>query len=158
MMDPDSRASGSWHDGRGAVALAALLWATTGLAGKLAPAGTSAAALAEARTLVGGLALAAVVAARSGWRPFRLAWGWPLVIASAALAVFQWSFFAAVHGAGSAAAAVVSAGVSPFASDALAAARSRGRLRWAYLAGLLLTAGLSSLALLPGLDAMLAGL
>jgi DME family drug/metabolite transporter len=95
---------------------------------------------------------------RSGWRPFRLAAGWPLVVASGALAVFQWSFFAAVQGAGSAAAAVVSAGVSPFAGDALAAARIRGRLSSAYGAGVLLMAALTALPLVPELDPMLAGM
>lgn len=154
----DARPSRTRHGGRGPVALAALLWATTGLAGKLAPVGTSAAALAEVRTLVGGLAIAAVVAVRSGWGPFRRAAGWPVVLASVALAIFQWSFFAAVHGAGSAVAAVVSAGISPFAGDALMAALLRGWSRAAYAGSLLLMAALSGLAMAPGLDAMLAGL
>ena len=123
-----------FHDGHASIALAAGLWATTGLAGALAPESASATALAEARTLVGGLVLAVFVGLRSGAAPFVQVIGWPLVAASAALAVFQWAFFAGVRGVGSAVAAVVSAGVSPLASDFLAALRVR-RLprRWIVL-------------------------
>jgi DME family drug/metabolite transporter len=125
-MDGELRTLAQSRESRLSVAAAALLWATTGLAGTLAPPAASTAALAEARTLIGGLALAAIVLVRSGVRPFSAALGWPLVLASAALAVFQWSFFAAVRGAGSALAAVLSAGLSPFAGDAIAAVRARG--------------------------------
>jgi DME family drug/metabolite transporter len=113
------RASRRW------VAASALLWATTGLGGALAPAAATPAALAEARTLIGGLALALVVLFRSGTRPFAGIAGLPFVISSAALAAFQWSFFAGVRGAGSAIAALVSAAFAPFAGDVLAAIRAR---------------------------------
>lgn len=153
----DAGAPGS-RGGRAAVALAALLWATTGVAGKLAPEGTSAAVLAEVRALVGGLTLAGFVLLRSGWAPFRLVAGWPLIVASAALGIFQWSFFAAVHGAGSAVAAVVSAGVSPFAADMLESARAPGRPRVLGAVGLLLAVAACALALSPHVDPMLSGL
>jgi DME family drug/metabolite transporter len=139
-MSTDRTSRASRRNGRRLVAVSALLWSTTGLAGVLAPKETTAAALGEARTLVGGLALALFVVTRAGFRPIVRAAGWPLLIASIALAVFQWAFFVGVRGAGSAVAAIVSAGVSPFAGDLLEATRARGHHRAGLIAGLLLMA------------------
>lgn len=119
VMSLDRTTLGARPRARLAVASAALLWATTGVAGVLAPAAATASVLSEARVLLGGLALVGVVGLRRGARPFRHALGWPLLLAGLSLAIFQWCFFAAVRGAGSALAAVVSTGVAPFAGDLL---------------------------------------
>lgn len=151
----------SRRDGVGLVACAALLWSTTGLAGVLASSATTPAALAESRALIGGLSLALVVVARSGFGPLVRAAGWSVVVASTALAAFQWGFFAGVRGAGSAIAAIVSAGLSPFVGDLLAAARARGHQRAGLSLALLLMAATIILVhdgRLLGAGTLLAGL
>jgi DME family drug/metabolite transporter len=135
-------ASRSW------VAGAALLWATTGVAGAVAPAAATAAALAEARALIGGLTLAAVVLGRSGTRVFGLLRGGPLVVSMLALASFQWCFFTGVRGAGVGIASILSATFAPFAGDMIAAVRLRERPSLGFTAGaMLLLAATSVLAM-----------
>lgn len=110
------------------VIAAALLWASSGVVACVAPAGISAPAFGAARLLVGGAALALAMP------PRQLAASLPallrpqLLVACMAMALFQWSFFAAVSGAGVGIAGLVSAVGAPFFADAFAAAAGRMRL------------------------------
>lgn len=108
-----------------AVAGAALLWASSGIAAAAAPPGATGAALALCRLVPGGLALAALLGPRRAIAvAARLPRG-PLLAASAAMALFQWSFFAAVPGAGAGACTLVCAATGPWFSGLLAGRRRR---------------------------------
>ena len=127
-------------------AAAALLFASAALAARLAPEGTPAALLGAARLLLGGAALAAVLGARgpAAWSPLPCG---ALAIAALAMAIFQWSFFAAVALAGAGVATLASAAASPVVADALAAVRARRRPKSSEIIGAALTLlGLGCLA------------
>ncbi len=102
-----------------AVIGAALLWTSAGWAGDLAPSGWPPLALAEARLLIGGAALALWVGPRGVWLGLRTLPTRSLAPAVLAMAGFQWGFFAAVSGAGSGAALLLVTSVGPFAADLL---------------------------------------
>jgi drug/metabolite transporter (DMT)-like permease len=80
----------------GQVGVAAVLFASAGVASRLAPPGISVATFGVARLLVGGVVLAAIGRSR---RPAELvSWraGGLLALAAVAMAGFQWCYFAAV--------------------------------------------------------------
>lgn len=112
------------------IAVAALLWASAGVMASLAPQGTSAPALAMCRLVLGGLGLAAsagprTVASAIATLPLR-----PLLAATVAMALFQWTFFASIPGAGAGASALLSAAAAPFFADL--GARRRPQMRWLF--------------------------
>jgi drug/metabolite transporter (DMT)-like permease len=107
------------------VVAASILWASAGVASGFAPAGTSAAAIADARMLRGGLALAVALGPGRLIRSMALLPRRHLIWASAAMALFQWSFFGAVAKAGATTATLVSAAAAPLAAGAIAAAQRR---------------------------------
>ena len=117
------------------VAAASLLFASAGIAGRLAPPEIPAAALGTARLLVGGALLAAFVGARRIAAAFTVLPRAPLALAAAAMALFQWSFFAAVGRVGVAVATLVSCAAAPFCADALEAIAHRTRPAANVLAG-----------------------
>lgn len=131
----------------------ALLWASAGPACALLPAATGSAAVAAGRLLVGAVALAL----HAGPRRFAVALPMlprvPLAAAAVAMALYQWSFIAAVSRAGVAASAFVAAVAAPFFAGAFAAL-ARGAHpgpRWAVAAAV-------GAAGLCALDASRAGL
>lgn len=114
---------------RSGIAAAALLWASAGIAASLAPAGTTGAALALCRLVLGGLALAALCGPRRLLGTIAVLPRGPLAAAALAMALFQWSFFAAIPGAGAGAAALLSAGAGPFFAELFDKAQRMPR-RW----------------------------
>src|SRR4051794_33840221 len=102
---------------RFSVFVAAVLFGTTGTAQALGPAGVSPLSVGAARVVIGGgiLGILALVLRRPAARMS------PLLVlgAGAAVAVYQLTFFEAVHRAGVAVAAVVAIGSGPFASGVL---------------------------------------
>jgi DME family drug/metabolite transporter len=125
-----------------AVIGAAVLWGTVGVAGRFAPEGVSAAALGEARLLLGGGTLVAVLGPARVLRSLATAPRGPLFRAVLGMAFFQWAFFAAVDDAGAGMAAVLSAAAAPLAADALTARRDGARLApgWWLAATMLVSA------------------
>lgn len=111
------------------VVASALLWASAGVAAVLAPAATPASAMAAARLLIGGVALALGAGPRGLSRMTAALPRRHLGVAVAAMALYQWSFFAAVAGAGVTATAFVSAAAAPFFADAFAFAFPTARAR-----------------------------
>lgn len=144
----NSRMSSRSRHSHHLVLASALLWASTGVACALLPAATPAAAIAAARLLVGGSALALGAGRRSFLADLATLPRWPLAAAALAMALFQWSFIAAVPRAGVAVTAFASAAVAPFLADACALLGRGGQatLRWAAAASCC-TAGMLALAL-----------
>ena len=107
------------------IAAAAVLFATAGVAGRLAPPGFTAAHLGLSRLLVGG-SLIALLAGPARVRTVlaSLPRG-SLAAAALALALFQWSFFAAIGAAGVAVGTLVGAGASPMLAEGIEAWRAR---------------------------------
>jgi DME family drug/metabolite transporter len=124
------------------VLAAAVLWASAGVAGGLAQPRLAPALLAEARAVIGGAVLLAMVGARPALRALRAGDRREVIRAAGAMAIFQWSFFASVETLDPGLAVLLAAAVGPFAADAIHAARSGAPLpgRWALLLGVLLLA------------------
>ncbi|MHB8564777.1 MAG: DMT family transporter [Acidiferrobacteraceae bacterium] len=124
------------------VTMAAFLWGTAGVASRLATPGIPAAAFAEVRLLLGGIALALLVGARRLRDACDIRPRGYFLLAACALAAFQWSFFAAVAGAGAARAALLSTATAPVVAGLLTAATQRTKLaaRW-WVAAMLGGAG-----------------
>jgi DME family drug/metabolite transporter len=142
----------------------AVLWGTAGAATQIAPS-IGSAALADGRLMVGAAALAIFIGPAQLWRELKRLSLPRLALASLAMGLFQWSFFAAAVGIGGGSATLVSVGASPLLADLLQARELRAppRLRWwfekaSYLSGLgLLTEGLD-LPVAGVLAAVLAGI
>ena len=126
-------------EGYGFVVTAALLWGTAGIASTLAPAGIPAAAFADVRLWMGGCGLAWVLGPRRLRQVLIVKARRPLVVASGALALFQWSFFTAVASTGVAVATVVSTTTAPLMAGALAYACNRVPLSLAWWFAFVLT-------------------
>lgn len=140
---------GPWY-----VAAAAMLFATAGIASRLAPAGAPAAQFGVARLLIGGIVLAAYLGPRAIAGVFPVLPRVPLALAAIAMALFQWSYFAAIDGAGVGVATLISAATSPVVADAMAAACDARRPLWNCLAGACLMAlGVSCIAQADGVTA-----
>ncbi len=125
---------------------AAILFGTTGTAQALGPAGMSPVTVGAARIVVGGAALGclALTAPRSARR---LSF-WLVLLAGAAVAAYQLTFFEAVHRSGVAVGAVVAIGSGPVVAGLLECALGApwpGR-RW-LTATALAVAGVAALAL-----------
>jgi DME family drug/metabolite transporter len=124
------------------VVAAALLFASAGVASSYAPPGAPAALWGEARLLLGGALLGLWLgppALLGAWASLPRA---PLAAAALSMAIFQWSFFAAVQAAGVAVATLASA-VTPVFVEAIELTRSRRAPR----AGFVLAAALCALGL-----------
>ena len=104
---------------RSSILIAAVLFGTTGTAQALGPAGLSPLSVGAARVVIGGgiLGLLALAVARP--RPVARLSPMLVVCAGAAIAVYQLTFFEAVHRAGVAVGAVVAIGSGPVASGVL---------------------------------------
>lgn len=121
------------------VAASAMLFASASIASRLAPAGVPAALFGVVRLLLGGLFLAGLLGPRAIGGALRGLPRAPLAAAALAMALFQWSYFAAVERAGVGVASLVSAGASPLFADAFALARAGRRPSAAFLAEAALT-------------------
>jgi DME family drug/metabolite transporter len=121
-----------------------VLWGTAGAAAQIAPS-IGPAALADGRLIVGAAVLAIFIGPVRLWRELKTLSLPNLVLASLAMGLFQWSFFAAAVGIGGGSATLISVGASPLLAD-LVAARERHAVppsRWwveaaGYLLGLAL--------------------
>src|SRR3954447_24803367 len=101
------------------ILMAAVLFGTTGTAQALGPAGLSPLSVGAARVVIGGgiLGLLALTLARP--RPVARLSPLPVICAGAAIAVYQLTFFEAVHRAGVAVGAVVAIGSGPVVAGVL---------------------------------------
>jgi DME family drug/metabolite transporter len=125
------------------VVAAALLFASAGVASSYAPPGAPAALWGEARLLLGGALLGLWLgppALLGAWASLPRA---PLAAAALSMAIFQWSFFAAVQAAGVAVATLASAATPVYFVEAIELTRSRRAPR----AGFVLAAALCALGL-----------
>src|SRR3954471_12482458 len=127
------------------VLLASLCFGTTGTAQALGPDGLAPAGVGAARILVGGALLGAVALLRGA--PGRLPRG-PVLIAAAAVATYQLSFFAAVADTGVAVGTIVALGSAPALAGAMEwlVERRRPEKAWA-MATALACAGVAMLAM-----------
>ncbi|HET6547178.1 MAG TPA: EamA family transporter [Solirubrobacter sp.] len=133
------------------VLLASLCFGTTGTAQALGPDGLAPAGVGAARIVVGG-GLLALVALLAGGRLTALP-RTPLLLAGAAIATYQLSFFAAVADTGVAVGTVVALGSAPALTGAIEwALDKRAPARAWAMATALASAGVSTLAL-AGADA-----
>ncbi len=140
-----------------------MLWATAGAAAQIAP-GIASVALADARLVVGAIVLTVVIGPARLRRELRALSLPILVLASLAMGLFQWSFFAAAATVGGGVATLLSTGASPLFADMLEA---RGNdvplpLRWwleaaGYLFGSALLVKGFNLPIEGALAALLAG-
>jgi DME family drug/metabolite transporter len=108
-----------------------VFWGTAGAAAQIAP-GTASVALADGRLVVGAIVLTLVIGPVRLWRELKVLSLPILLLASLAMGLFQWSFFAAAVSVGGGVAALLSTGASPLFADMLEA---RGNdvplpLRW----------------------------
>src|SRR5438105_5455601 len=128
------------------VMLAAVMWGTTGTARALAPADASPLAVGAVRIAIGGAALLGVAILRGSFRTARLP-ARATVLAAAAVALYQVSFFEGVARAGVVPGTIVAIGSAPvFAGFAAwVAFRERPTRRWIFatLAGIVGVALLS---------------
>jgi drug/metabolite transporter, DME family len=99
------------------ILLAAVLFGTTGTAQALGPAGLSPLSIGAVRVVIGGGALGVLALTRP--RPLVRMSPALVLLAGAAVATYQLTFFEAVHRAGVAVGAVVAIGSGPIASGAL---------------------------------------
>jgi len=133
------------------VLLASLCFGTTGTAQALGPAGLSPAGVGAARILVGGALLVLVALLTNGGLtklPKR-----PLFLAAGAVALYQLSFFAAVHDTGVAVGTIVALGSAPAIAGGIEwAVERRAPSRGWAAATALACAGVAMLAL-AGADA-----
>jgi len=137
-----------------AVIAAALLWTSAGWVGDAGPAGLPPIALAEARLLLGGGALFLWIGPRRAWGVVRTLPPRALLLASGAMALFQWGFFVAVGALGSGTIILLTTAIGPVAAQALAAVGSGTPLgrRWQVAATLLAIA--AAVAACSGVDAL----
>jgi len=101
------------------IAGSALLFASVALAASAAPADIPAVAWAEVRLLGGGMLLALVVGSGRVLAALRTRGRGRLALAALAMALFQWTFFAAAERAGPVYAALVSTAAAPLAARLL---------------------------------------
>lgn len=106
------------------VLLAAVLFGTTGTAQALGPAGLSPLTVGAARVVIGGAVLGALALALP--RPAGRISPALVLAAGAAVAIYQLTFFEAVHRAGVAVGAVIAIGSGPVASGLLEGASGDG--------------------------------
>src|SRR5690349_2974771 len=129
------------------VVAASLLFASAGFASRFAPPGVPAALFGVIRLLIGGMILTAFLGPRAVGSALLTLPRAPLVAAAVAMALFQWSYFAAVEAGGVAIATLVSAAASPVFADAIDAFRRRTWPQRNRLAGACLIAlGVACLA------------
>lgn len=135
------------------VLLASLCFGTTGTAQALGPDGLAPAGVGAGRILVGGALLVAVALLANGARALTSLPRRPLVIAAAAVATYQVSFFAAVADTGVGVGTIVALGSAPALAGAIewALERRAPARAWA-MATALACAGVAMLAL-AGADA-----
>lgn len=108
-----------------------VLWATARVAAQIVP-DIASATLADGRLVVGAIVLTVVIGPVRLWRELKALPLPILVVASLAMGLFQWSFFAAAVTVGGGVATLVSTSASPLYADLLEA---RGKhvplpLRW----------------------------
>jgi len=146
-MIPSPRSTGT---ARVAVAVAALLFGTTGVAGQVFAPGLPATTTAGWRVVIGGgvLVLLSIAAGQAPWR-FRLR-RWHVVIGSLAFLGFQLGFFAAVDRLGVAAATIVTIGSGPIVAGLLDRVRRGTRLRRRWLVGIGLA--ITGIAVMTGMN------
>lgn len=138
-------------DGRLSIALAAILWGTTGTSQALAPQQATPLAIGALRLLVGGSALL-LYAQFSGQLRFSRNWLRPVIgVACLSTACYQLFFFAGVSLTGVAVGTLVAIGSAPIFAGVLGAVVHQERLsrRW-WSATLLAVIGCSCLALSGG--------
>ncbi|WP_067421121.1 DMT family transporter [Carbonactinospora thermoautotrophica] len=148
--DQERPPAGGSASGALLVAAAAILWGTTGTSQALAPPGASSLAVGTARIAIGGLALLAYAAWRSGPKALRALFGrWPLALAGiAGVTGYQLLFFSAVRTTGVALGTLVTLGSSPILVGLLGyALRERLTAAWGGATAIIVT-GLA-LLLLP---------
>jgi DME family drug/metabolite transporter len=140
-----------------------LLWGTAGAAAQIAPS-LGSAALADGRLIVGAAVLAIFIGPVRLWRELKTLSLPNLALASLAMGLFQWSFFAAAVAIGGGSATLVSVAASPLLADlwALRETHAAPRLRWwvetaAYFLGLALLVEGFNLPLEGVLAALFAG-
>jgi drug/metabolite transporter, DME family len=129
---------------RAYVLIAAVLFGTTGTAQALGPAGLSPLTVGAARVVIGDAVLGLLALARRGTRLSPAL----VLAAGGAVAVYQLTFFEAVHRAGVAIGAVIAIGSGPVASGLFEAASGDGwpGRRW-LAATALAVAGIAALTL-----------
>jgi DME family drug/metabolite transporter len=144
------------RDGRAVamVLIAAVMWGTTGTARALAPADAAPLAVGAVRIAIGGVLLVLIALARGTLFATR----WPVVpaiIAAAAVAIYQLSFFEGVARAGVAVGTILAIGSAPAFAGLFAwlTLRERPTTRW-LVSTAVATAGLV-LLVLPGTAAPL---
>ncbi len=122
-----------------AVIAAGLLWTSAGWVGDDSPSGLTPIVLAEARLILGGVALLLWSGPGRAWAAGRSLPRRTLCLAVAAMAVFQWGFFIAIPDIGSSMTILLTTAIGPAAAQLLAAARTRVRLgrRWKLASALL---------------------
>lgn len=119
------------------VALAAILWGTTGTAQAFAPAGASPLAVGALRILLGGIALLALAWLRGGFRGQQV-WHMPTTaIAALSTAAYQLAFFGGVRLTGVAVGTMVAIGSAPLFAGLLVWLfdRETPSLRWVSATG-----------------------
>ncbi len=122
------------------VLAAAVLWASAGTAASLATPHLPPALLAEARAVLGGLALVGVIGARTAVERLRASQWRDLVQVAVAMGLFQWAFFASIETLAASLAVLIASAISPFVADALLFHRRElaRTARWSLLACVLL--------------------
>ena len=118
--NPPLHGPGPWY-----AAGAALLFASAGIASRFAPAGVPAAMLGVVRLLVGGVALATFMGPRALAAALLSLPYMSLAAAALAMALFQWSFFAAIDRAGVGVVSLICVAAGPVFADLLDTARAR---------------------------------
>ena len=130
------------------VLLASLCFGTTGTAQALGPDGLAPAGVGAGRILIGGALLVAVALVINGLQALARLPRWPVVIAAAAVATYQLSFFAAVADTGVAVGTIVALGSAPALAGGIEWAITRRAPTRAWLmATALACAGVALLAL-----------
>lgn len=120
------------------VIVATLLWASVSMTGYFAPSNIGPAAYGEVRMAVGGMALALLIGPGRMLRVLSKLPRKHLFVATIALALFQWSFFAALATAGVVITNIVSTAIAPLAAATLSALvhRHPPKIAWWYALGL----------------------
>jgi len=108
------------------IAASAVLFASVGVAAAAAPPGVPAAAWAEIRMLAGGILLAAAIGPRNLAEAVRGRARRRLALAAVAMALFQWTFFAAVERSGPVDAALFSTAAAPLVARLIERGRGAG--------------------------------
>jgi len=147
-----TRAAAPARQGALLVLAGAVLWGTAGASQELLDGSVPPLVVGALRTILGGIALAAVALRhrpdRAGRLTVRAAWG-PLVVAGFAIALYQAAFFVGVDALGIAVGTIVGVGSAPFFAGALALATGQGRPTAAWLATTTLAVGGLALLVRP---------